>query len=45
MYFYRWLRGPVYLLEGLIITLSLGFITPTWTLWVEGKYLDSMEEP
>lgn len=40
-YFFRWLRGPVNIAQGLVQTLSLGAIDPLWSLWAEGMFLDA----
>ena len=42
-YFLRWIRGPVEILHGIVLTLSFGFYDPPWVIWAEGAFLDYTE--
>lgn len=42
-YFLRWIRGPVEILHGVVLTLSFGFYDPPWILWVEDAFLTYTE--
>jgi hypothetical protein len=43
-YLARWLGGPVFLLEGLAVTLSLGCWQPGWVLRYEAWFIDLADE-
>jgi hypothetical protein len=43
-YVIRWLVSFGYLADGIIMVCTLGFCVPTFTLYMEGWFLDYVEE-
>ena len=40
-YFFRFLRGPANIVQGIVQTVTFGFVDPPWALKAECLFLDS----